>query len=809
MRNFSITPNISQSILEQYTDFLTNDFNYRVKSYDVNDPLFLQQLGILQAESTRRAINTNSAITYAGFQETNETIAEAANFIGNKADSVANILTSSLDKGFCALNYSLANIDSGINTVNANLSNINTGISDVNRNLNVLGGITAQGFSDINRNLNVLGDITAQGFSDVNRNLNVLGGITAQGFSDVNKNLNVLGNVTAQGLSIVNNNLHALRNLVGQGFSTLYTQLGLSNQFLSDILTELKIPETQRQRRYHIEEGAKYLSNALAKGDNLYFDDAFDEFNNAIAIERKDFFSWFNLGVIYLRASNHIDISKAIEAFERFIHYAQAEAMHKNNQNLAYQIDDAYLYLAESHYLQEKFTEAISETEHCALIKDKADFMKVKYLSATNDNTNKQEAANILLQLIEKNPYISLQVLEDEDILNNDFIINMLEEFRKNTVEKASSSWSKTKKYIKNHDLKNIVREIENLLQKQTLLDSYDAINLMENGIKELEELEEKANKLLESKKYNEALECYEALLKLGPNDPDYYSGKADCLYALGEESLTKFSKDPLKNRETNLEKTAEAIKCWDKSMECYDIPIKLDPNNPDCYHRKGLYIFGFGKNEEALKCYDIAIKLEPKFIYYVLKANILNELERYDEVNKCCDFINLKPKFYRNNIDSTLEEVAESLVELKRYDEAIECYDVLIKQDPKEGRYYSDKIKILEKLERYDEIVECYDVLIYLEPDDEYNYSFKADILEKLERYDEAIECYNVVMKLNPDEDVICLQSCYESKIEYLKKLEKYDEALECYDALIKLDPDDYYYVSQRDDFLEEIGKD
>ena len=114
MRNFSIIPNSSQSAIEQYSDFLSREVYINMHSYDINDPLFLQKLGVLQVEGIRRAINSNSAISYDGFQETSATIENSTNYIGNKIGSVVNMLTSSLDKGFTALNNSLIKIDRGI-----------------------------------------------------------------------------------------------------------------------------------------------------------------------------------------------------------------------------------------------------------------------------------------------------------------------------------------------------------------------------------------------------------------------------------------------------------------------------------------------------------------------------------------------------------------------------------------------------------------------------------------------------------------------------------------------------------------------
>jgi hypothetical protein len=87
-------------------------------------------------------------------------------------------------------------------------------------------------------------------------------------------------------INSINDKLKILNNLVGHGFSLLYDQLVHTNQLLVNILHELKIPETQRERRYHIEEGIKYFWNAIEKGDELYFDDALDAFTDpAIVIQ--------------------------------------------------------------------------------------------------------------------------------------------------------------------------------------------------------------------------------------------------------------------------------------------------------------------------------------------------------------------------------------------------------------------------------------------------------------------------------------------------------------------------------------------
>jgi hypothetical protein len=103
MRTFSINPISTSNNLEQYTAFLAREIYYQSQNFDINDPLFLRKLSIMQAEGIRQAIYKNSAVIDINLQETNEAIYRSADQIGKKIESAAHILTSSLDEGFMLL----------------------------------------------------------------------------------------------------------------------------------------------------------------------------------------------------------------------------------------------------------------------------------------------------------------------------------------------------------------------------------------------------------------------------------------------------------------------------------------------------------------------------------------------------------------------------------------------------------------------------------------------------------------------------------------------------------------------------------
>ena len=220
----------------------------------------------------------------------------------------------------------------------------------------------------------------------------------------------------------------ALNDNISQVASIVQYQLKQIEGVLHQILVELQIPESQRERRYHIEEGIKYFNKGMRSGDCLYFDDALDEFMAAISIEKKDYFSWYYTGMIYLYSKDHVNPDKAIKAFDCYIHYADA-LLQKH-----YLFDEAWLMKAECKYLLHDFDSAYALVENLIPCNNKAALRGMKYLSATDDKDKQQMAVGILKQLVGNNPYIVMQILEDYNLMTNDYIIDYLKKNRKDMI---------------------------------------------------------------------------------------------------------------------------------------------------------------------------------------------------------------------------------------------------------------------------------------------------------------------------------------------------------------------------------------
>ena len=448
MNSFSIMPNSQVDIVDQYTDFLSRELNnelWYVDENDVYNPFLLQQMGVLRASRIQKAVETNGAILYEGLRYTNDTIRTSSREIAAKMGQVAAGITSSLDRGFTAMHHSLGCINEGIAETNTHLGNIHSSLGTLNENV-----------------------------GQTNQHLKYLTAATMRGLTALH-----------QEQQVTNQSLRAMGSMIGQGFSLLSERLNATNTLLKNVLDELHIPETQRERRFHIEEGAKYLAMALKENDKFYYEDAIAEFETAIQIERKDFYSWFSLGFIYLRSVYHINIAKAVDSFERFVHYARAEAIQRNNHALKLKIDEAYLLMAEAKYLLQNPYEAIQLTERCESNKEKALFMKVKYLSFMGDDGSQQRAADILRDMLYQNPFLSLQVLEDVDIIKNKWVVSMLDQMRCEAIAEVSKQYDillqKVKKANAAYD--DELQKIANIINKNTYLDAVEALYLIQNYV--------------------------------------------------------------------------------------------------------------------------------------------------------------------------------------------------------------------------------------------------------------------------------------------------------------------------------------
>lgn len=303
-------------------------------------------------------------------------------------------------------------------------------------------------------------------------------------------------------------------------------------------------------------------------------------------------------------------------------------------------------------------------------------------------------------------------------------------------------------------------------------------------------------------------------------------------------------------------------------AIKCFDDVIKTQPKNSEAYLNKGKALLDLNRIADAIVLYNKAIKLNKsltreyssigekyfqlekyedslKYLNMVLKDNLNN--------GKACFYkaeILFKKSNYKDALDfyfrsatlkycsyNTLNDQGYWLRINSKYELAILYYDKCIELDKNNYVGYIEKACSLDALHKFGEAIKYYrkalalrkdDIAIYanmandldivnksleanvfreealkIKPRNDYDYNNRGNLLESLGRYDEAIECYDQAIALDPNEP-----NYYNNKGIILYDLKKYTEAIELYDKAIKINPNYEFAYLNKYDSLMELGK-
>ena len=265
-----------------------------------------------------------------------------------------------------------------------------------------------------------------------------------------------------------------------------------------------------------------------------------------------------------------------------------------------------------------------------------------------------------------------------------------------------------------------------------------------------------------------------------------------------------------------------EELKDYNNALEAYNKIIELDPDEALYYsNRGGLYGFKLEDYDKALADFSQAIELEPDNAEYFSKRAILytNNLKDYDnalaDISKAIelnpdneDFLSYRALLYQNNIENYTEAIAGwygvlelnpkrqyinfNIAQIYRsvindYDKALDSYTQEIKLYPNDPISYHMRAYLYEEhFEDYDKALADYSEAIQLAPDNE-DYLIDRAMLYKdhLKEYDKALADYNSLIELDPENLIN-----YRNRGMYKNELKRYDEALSDFNLAIKLNP-------------------
>ncbi len=189
--------------------------------------------------------------------------------------------------------------------------------------------------------------------------------------------------------------------------------------------------------------------------------------------------------------------------------------------------------------------------------------------------------------------------------------------------------------------------------------------------------------------------------------------------------------------------------KRYQEAIEVCQKVLKLDPKYGHAYNNWGLSLFELGRYDEAIEKYKLAAELNPKYDHpYNNWGRTLFELRRYDEaIEKYKLAAELNP-----NLNTTYNNWGNALYGLKRYGEAIEKYKYAAELNPNLDSTYNNLGLAYFEIGRYDEALASFDKAIQLNKKSHEAWISKSKIYFNLGHYKKASYAYEEAMKLRPD---------------------------------------------------------
>ncbi|HPJ29973.1 MAG TPA: tetratricopeptide repeat protein [Methanothrix sp.] len=203
---------------------------------------------------------------------------------------------------------------------------------------------------------------------------------------------------------------------------------------------------------------------------------------------------------------------------------------------------------------------------------------------------------------------------------------------------------------------------------------------------------------------YEDAIKCYEELIKLNPIDAEAYRKMGDVF---------------------------KHKNCFENAVECYEIAIQIDPTNMETLNNKCDVIYCLGKYEEALECLDRVLDTEGKSADTLCKkGNVHINLNQWEKAIRCFD--------EARNIDPNFVEIC------------IEAYDKIIQINPQCSEAWNSKGDAVGSLGRYEDALEFFDKAIEIDPSDIHAWFHKSINLLDLSRDSEAYTAFLKAIELD-----------------------------------------------------------
>lgn len=288
-----------------------------------------------------------------------------------------------------------------------------------------------------------------------------------------------------------------------------------------------------------------------------------------------------------------------------------------------------------------------------------------------------------------------------------------------------------------------------------------------------------------------EALQTFDDILKIEPNNTEAWSGKGVIF-----DDLAMFANDSSKYN--------DSLAAYDKAIEF----VQTGDNRSlaQAYEGKAVALSHMGgdldkigkheearaRYKEAVELYDKVIELDPDFVGQEAQQNragVLEELGLHEEsaagykkaMNRLNQSLEKNPKDAGSWVGKGI-----LLREQGYYDEAVSALDNATKIDPEYVLAWKIKGSVLsEDLGRSKEALESLDTALGLDPADAQAWRDKGAALYMMGRYEDAIKAYDMAIQMGPESGRAHL-----GKGDALKVLLRNEEAMKSIDRALEINP-------------------
>jgi protein O-GlcNAc transferase len=215
-------------------------------------------------------------------------------------------------------------------------------------------------------------------------------------------------------------------------------------------------------------------------------------------------------------------------------------------------------------------------------------------------------------------------------------------------------------------------------------------------------------------------------------------------------------------------------------ALSAYNKAIRLNDENADAVHNRGILLAELGRLEEAITDYDRALSLRPVFPPALRnRGNALCLLGRYEDAlvsfDKCLE--------QRPAHVETLCVRSWLLSEMGLFEDALAGCDLALKMQPGHFPILLERANVLCRLSRFDEALLIYQDTLSVAPNRSDIYCRIGVALTSLGRFVEAIDALNKALEISPDNAFALLQ-----RGDLLRKWNRATEAIEDYTVCIEI---------------------